>query len=110
MLRPNLSRIVCDPRLGAQAFSIVRRSTAWEAGRAAETKETISAVGNIQPASPKQLAQLPEGDRESGTVVIRTTAQVLNTDTIAWQGAEWRVTSVMHWNPHGYYEVYAARM
>lgn len=81
-----------------------------EAGRARETETSVPAVGNIQPASPKQLSQLPEGDRESGTIVIRTTACVRNTDTIRWQGASWRVTSVLHWNPHGYYEVYAARL
>lgn len=110
MLRPNLAHIVCDPRLGAQAFCVVRHETVWEAGRAQETETSVPAVGNIQPASPRQLSQLPEGDRESGTIVIRTTACVRNTDTIRWQGASWRVTSVLHWNPHGYYEVYAARL
>ena len=70
----------------------------WVAG--ASSTSTISA--SVQPAGPRDLMHLPEGDRTKGAVKIYTDSELsegdesqgFDPDQITWNGEQWEVQQV----------------
>ena len=70
----------------------------WSAG--ASSTSTISA--SVQPAGPRDLMHLPEGDRTKGAVKLYTDSELsegnestgLQPDQIMWNGEQWEVQKV----------------
>ncbi len=70
----------------------------WSAG--ASSTSTITA--SVQPAGPRDLLHLPEGDRTKAAVKIYTDAEIsegneasgMPPDQITWNGAQWEVQKV----------------
>lgn len=129
MLQPDITSLLSDPELGAQRFTIIRTTGSWVKGRFIEDTEEIKAIGNIQPATPTDLDQLPEGDRKKGVIVIRTTTAIFDVDDcteqsadpsetlkkehaadeIIWRGNTYKVLSASLWGDFGWYEAFATR-
>ena len=109
LLHPDVTALLLDPDLGAQPFSVTRYVTMMKQGKPVTEEETLLAVGSIQPAKEEELSQLPEGDRITGAIVIRTPTEIRQTDSIFWGGRGWKVLSVNRYAQHGYYEAYATR-
>ena len=115
-LLPDVTEILYDPELGAQSFTIKRKQGRWNGGRLIiSNEETISAVGNIQPAGAEQLQFFPEGERQRGECVIYTTT-ILHTsegesvsDDIIWRGDEYKIVRVDRWDEWGFNIAYAAK-
>lgn len=61
---------------------------------------------NVQPATPDDLALLPEGDRSSGGIVIYTDVELqvenhaaaVSSDQVQWSGEWYRVVQVEDWS------------
>ena len=119
-LLPNVTRVLKSTRLGAQAFTIIRPSGQWQGGRWVEgdpeEAEEIKAFGNIQPATPDDLNQMPEGERRSGTIVIRTTQKFNmsgdggSSDRVHWNDNDYRVVRINRWEDYGWDEAFLSRM
>jgi hypothetical protein len=65
--------------------------------------------GPIQPARPKDLEILPEGDRTSAAVTLHTKSELFIADAgtdkqtfIKYQGKVWRVAAVGDWDAQGF--------
>ena len=68
----DVSQLLIDPDF-ARSFTVVRRTESVdEHGRAAYAEERFDALGSVQPATPKELERLPEGDRHKETVAVFT--------------------------------------
>lgn len=108
-LHPDVTALLLDPDLGAQPFSVTRYVTMMKQGKPVVEKETLLAVGSIQPAKAEELSQSPEGDRVAGSIVIRSPTEIRQTDSVFWAGCAWKVLSVNRYAQHGYYEAYLTR-
>lgn len=113
-LMPDVSALLFDPDLGAQEFTIKRRTGKWIGGRMTVDNETIiRAIGVIQPPSAEQLVFFPEGERRKRQIVIYTTTMLHLTDgsdiadDVTWNGEQYKLVNVKRWNDYGYVEAYA---
>lgn len=84
-----------------------------------EGPEEIPTTGVIQPATPKELKMLPEGDRITGAIVIYTLVPIYLTrtgedqgtsDKIYWQGDYYKLLNVSNWSDSGYWMGIAERI
>lgn len=119
----NLSEIVVDPDF-AQEFSILRSNGgSWQLGKWVNATITVPTFGIIQPSTPEELEQVPEGDRVKGalsfhseTVLFETHTNAPNdpnagiSDIIAWRGQSYRLIKVFPWEDFGYYKAIGVRM
>jgi len=103
----------------AQSFSIHRSTGRFERGGWAETSSSdISAVGVINPASPRQIQQVPEGDRANEMVVFVSVTPMYVTrksgsgisDVLTYKGENYRVASVNQAGAYGFWTAIAARL
>lgn len=115
-LLPDVAFLCDDPDLGAQEFTVKRKTGSWVAGRfIASEPETLTPIGNIQSPTPEQLAFFPEGVRENETKVIYTRTMLYVTegedisDEILWQGHWYKLVKADRWDDWGYCVAYAAR-
>lgn len=106
----DLSKLMTDPDF-ARPLTVVRRTESVdEHGRASFAEERLDAVGVIQPATPKELERLPEGDRHKATVAVFTAfplragdeAAGIAPDWLEWQGARYEVASLDDWSAEGF--------
>ena len=110
--RVNLSRVVHSPRM-SQKITILRRTGSWEYGTwvQSDQPETLTMRGIVTMASAKDLQQVPEGDRLTGSIKILTTERIFITDGAAgnitdmvfWRGARYRVVTVTPDIDYGFY-------
>lgn len=120
----SLSEVVNDPDF-AQPFSIQRSSGGafasngvWE-----DSKTTVLMYGIVQPATAKELLQVPEGDRakevksfHSSAPMYETTtnglvdAGAITSDIAIWKGLQYRIQKVYQWEDFGYYKALGVRM
>ena len=117
--RVNLSRVVHSPRM-SQRITILRRTGSWEYGTwvQSDKPETIVMRGIVTMASAKDLQQVPEGDRLTGSVRILTTERIYITDgpagdvtdMVLWRGARYRVVTVTPDIDYGFYRSVATRL
>ena len=119
----NLSEIVNDDDF-AQEFVIMRSSGgSWQAGKWVNETTGIPGWGVIQPSTPEELDQVPEGDRVKGMMSFHSEAPLFKThtrgpndkfagtsDIICWRGQNFRLVKVFPWEDFGYYNGIGARL
>lgn len=119
----SLSSVVDDPDF-AQAFTITRSSGgSWQAGIWTNATTALPGFGVIQPITPEELKQIPEGDRVEGMITFHSSAPIYEThtqsitdtnagisDVIRWNGQNYRIIKVAPWQDFGYYKAFGARM
>jgi hypothetical protein len=115
----NVSRLMNDPAF-ASHYTVIRQGAKWDGIRfVVGEPETLQYYGPVQPATKKELEQLPEGDRQSGMVkFFCKPPQTLNitsengeqanvSDEIIYRGQRYKIIAVMDWMPHGYIRAFA---
>jgi len=114
----NVSDIVVDPAF-AQSFKLYRKTGTWTQGRFSQTEVAIDCYGTIEINNPKDILQVPEGDRITGIITIFTQTPVLIThdgtpsgtsDEIVYKGERYRAFNSFDWSDFGFYKVIAVRM
>jgi hypothetical protein len=118
----NVGRIV-NSRNFAQSsgFTVYRQTGTWVAGRWVPDELIIRMQGTVTAMNPKDLTQVPEGDRVTGIMCFYSQQQIYTTraagtdpggtsDEIVWQGERYRVSSVVPWSDFGYYKAFGVRM
>jgi hypothetical protein len=101
----------------ATPHTIIRRGGVFAAGRwqpgEAEELEVNAAV---QPASPQELARLPEGQRSREVLAVYTPTELriggpgAAADRLEHAGATYEVQSVERWDAGGFYKALAAKV
>lgn len=105
-------------RLAQGRFTVSRPSGSYVAGRWVEgTAETFEITASIQPATPKELQRLPEGDRVRDVIAIWTTTELrvaaspaAQADRVTYAGAVYEVQAVERWDLGAYWKVLASRV
>jgi len=99
--------LLADPAW-ATTFSLTRTAvTVGADGRAVTSSETRTLSGVILPASDRELARLPEGDRSTEVLAVycmqmlTVGTQTLAPDEITWRGLVYRVRQVQDWTTVG---------
>lgn len=104
----DISYLLSDPDFCA-AFTVERCVEAVDdKGRAQLTSEVLPWRGVVQPATPRELERLAEGDRDRETITVYSRVPLrvgqrpegTAADVILWQGQRYEVASVEPW--HGY--------
>lgn len=115
-LSPDVTHLLLDPDLGAQSFTVLRRTGKWQGGRLeVRNEKTFRAIGIIQPPSSEELSFFPEGERRRGTIVIYTKTQLHLTDgediadSIVWRSESYKIVRVDRWDDYGYCAAYAQK-
>lgn len=118
-LMPEVQFLVTDPDLGAQRFTITRKTGVWQGGRLVvdpETgTETIEAAGVIVPPQPEEMDRFPEGERRKDlkAVYSQTMMHVSDgeavSDKITWHGDSYKIIRVERWDDWGFCVAYAAK-
>jgi hypothetical protein len=115
----NVARVACSARLGAQQVKITRSSGKWVDGEFALNKpSTLYLYGIVTVASPKDLEQVPEGDRVKGGIKFLCTERLMQTDgtrpgfgdTLSWRGATYKVATVSPDIDYGFYRAICVRL
>jgi hypothetical protein len=111
----DVSSLMNDPDF-ASRYTVIRRSGTWEGTRfVVGSPVTLECYGPVQPATQKELNQLPEGDRHSGTMkffckppnTLNITGDGNVSDEIIYNGQRYKIFAVMDWTPHGYVRAFA---
>lgn len=115
-LSPDVADLVEDEDLGAQDFTILRRTGKHIKGTFTETsRETLTKKGLIVPKDAEQLQFFPEGDRKKGMITVYTRADLNMTDggdvsdEIIWDGANYRIVMVDPFTDYGFCVGHASR-
>lgn len=113
----NLSN-VAQSQAFAQNYVVVRSTTAFVRGGTSNATTDIPMYGIIQPASPEDIAQVPEGDRVNGMMSFIATERMYTTrskepaglaDKITWDGDVWKVVSTVPWGDFGFWKAVGSR-
>jgi hypothetical protein len=119
----DVSEIVSDSDF-AQDFEIQRSSGgSWKAGVWVNETETVPGYGIVQPATPEELDQVPEGDRVRGSLSFHSEDPLFEThtrgtndtfagtsDIICHRGQKYRLVKVWQWEDFGYFHAIGARI
>lgn len=115
----NLAEVVTDPDF-AQSFTLNRSSGSFGLGGWQDRQTLVTMYGVIQPATARDLEQLPEGDRVKGTMLFHSIYPMYTThmndgqagisDVIQWGGDNWRIAYVWPWQDFGFYKAAAVRL
>jgi hypothetical protein len=119
----NLAEVVNDADF-AQEFEITRsHGGSWIAGKWVNETIGVPGYGVIQPATPEELEQVPEGDRVKGSLSFHSEAPLFEThtygpndkfagtsDVICHRGQKYRLVKVWQWEDFGYYKAIGARI
>lgn len=117
----NVGQII-NSRNFAQTFTVYRQSGSWISGRWVSSETPIQMRGVVTAMNPKDLTQVPEGDRVTGIMCFYSQQPIYTThagsgsppdgtsDEIVWQGERYRISSVVPWNDYGYYKAFGVRM
>lgn len=115
MPRLNVGRVLSNPQF-AQSFTVYRKSGSWVEGIWIPTESILDFTGVITACNPKDLVQVPEGDRIVGLMCFHSAQQMYVTretgtsDEIVWNGERYRVSSTIPWVDFGYYKAFGVRM
>jgi hypothetical protein len=115
----NVEEVVMDPDL-TQAFDVYRNYGSFKPGGWSEDDESvITMMGVVSVSAPKDLQQVPEGDRVMGARTFHTNREIFVTrntddpgtsDRILYDGEFWRVAQVSPYGQYGYWKAVAIRM
>jgi len=116
----NVGRIVNSRNFAqGKGFTVHRKRGEWEAGRFVQKEMKLTLQGTVTPCNPKDLVQLPEGDRVTGVMCFHSEQQIYTThndatkgtsDEIEWQGERYRVSSTIPYVDFGYWKAFGVRM
>lgn len=110
----NLARVIRSPMM-SQVITIERQSGSWEAGEFVRdgTPEVLTMRGIVTVATPKDLSQVPEGDRRTGAMRVLTTERLYATgdmenrdnysDSLIWRGERYKIYSVTQNADYGFF-------
>ena len=115
--------IVSDPDF-AQEFVITRScGGSWQAGKWVNETIKVCSYGVIQPSTPEELEQVPEGDRVTGALSFHSEQALFETHTygpndkfagtsdIIWhRGQNYRLAKVFPWEDFGYFKAIGIRI
>ena len=115
----NVSRLINDPAF-ASNYTVIRRAGKWVGTRFEVGKtETLQYYGPVQPATNKELEQLPEGDGHNGTmkffckqpntlhITSEDEKEVNVSDEIIYRGQRYKIFAVNDWTPNGFVRAFA---
>ena len=119
----NVGSIVSDPDF-AQEFVITRSSGgSWKAGKWVNETIEVCGWGVIQPSTPEELEQVPEGDRVTGALSFHSEQPLYEThtfgvndrfagtsDLINHHNQTYRLAKVFPWEDFGYYKAIGIRI
>ena len=124
----NVSRVVSNPKF-AQPFSIMRSQGGdWnDDGTWGDVTVEVQMYGIVQPATSKELNQLPEGDRVQEVKSFHSIqemfiSRVVGEDTsdpgynaaisdyAVWNGQQYRLAKRYEWSDFGYYKALGVRV
>lgn len=115
-LSPDVAYLVEDEDLGAQDFSILRRTGKYVKGTFTEiSRETLTKKGLIVPKDAEQLQFFPEGERKKGMITVYSRADLHLTeggdvsDEIIWDGSNYRVVLVDPFTDYGFSVAHCSR-
>jgi hypothetical protein len=122
----DVSEVVSDPDF-ATNYTVLRRTGKWVNGRFVPNDEPVELryFGPVQPATVKEIEQLPEGDQLKGVVkfICKMPKQIFLTrdlselgdddlgavsDEIVYRGYIYKVVQVMPWDANGFMRSFAA--
>lgn len=113
----NVSRVILSPRLGAQSIVVHRYRGVWRQGEfVPEKTKQLSTLGIVTVAAPKDLQQLPEGDRITGGIKVLTKIPLQQTnqngtgDVIVWREAKYKVMTVYPDIDYGFFRSICTRL
>lgn len=115
-----MSEVITDPDF-AKEYNIHRSSGGnFDEGGWIENAETIiPVIGPIFPTNSKDLLQVPEGDRITGTQTFYSTIQLFETenkevkrtsDKLEWKGELYKIIKMLDYSDYGYYKAIATRI
>jgi hypothetical protein len=115
----NVSAAITDPNL-AQAYTIQRAVGAFALGGFVVASSTpINVTGVVTVAKERDLVQVPEGDRVTGSMLFYSVQQIYlshggagaaTSDTIVWRGDTYRIAKVWPYVDYGYWKALGVRM
>lgn len=117
----NVGRIV-NSRNFSQPFTVFRKSGKWVGGRWVPSEDPIKMQGTVTAMNPKDLLQVPEGDRVTGMMCFYSEKPLYTTrsetdwedggtsDEIVWRDNRYRIFSVVPWGDFGYVKAFGVRM
>lgn len=115
----NVARVVTSPML-AQTVQVQRTGKgAWVDGVYTPGEaETMSFKGIVTQASSRDMEQVPEGDRQKGTIRVLSTVPLYITgetssnlsDIVVYRGERYKVQSVTHDGDYGFYRAICTRL
>jgi len=118
---PDVTELLSDPEVGGgQPFQVERTAGVRANGKKVPDAPTIhEAIGNIQPAQPKELERLPEEDRVKAIIAIRSTfvfqsgadsgKTYTDPDVVIIGGNRYRVLKIDDWSAYGFQCAFATR-
>lgn len=115
----NVARVVTSPML-AQTVQVQRTGKgAWVDGVYTPGESgTLSFKGIVTQASSRDMEQVPEGDRQKGTIRVLSTVPLYITgeagsnlsDIVVYRGERYKVQSVTHDGDYGFYRAICTRL
>ena len=118
-LMPEVQFLLSDPDLGAQRFTITRKTGKWQGGRLVVDPqtgvETISAIGIVVPPEPEHLSFFPEGEkREDMKAIYSKTMMYVSegkevADEINWRGVPYKVVKADRYDDWGFCVAFAVK-
>lgn len=122
----DMRRLMANPNF-ATNYKVHRSYGEWEKGRFTITKEqTLAYYGPVQSASPDDLVQFPEGDRQKGLMKffctppneLHTTKEESETDkgeafvsdVIEYENYLYKVIQVAPWQRYGYIRAFGYKI
>lgn len=98
----NLSKVVNNPKF-AQSFNITRSQGGVfdDTGVWQDVTVDVPMFGVIQPATPKELEQVPEADRVKEVKSFHSQQEMFLTETTAIDDANARISDIVTWTTTG---------
>ena len=111
----NLGYLMTDP-LFATPYTVLRRTGEYVEGEWEESElEELQYYGPVQPATEREIEQLPEGDRQGS--IMKFFCKPPNklyisgdnglSDEIMFAGRKYKIISVKDWERYGYIRAFA---
>jgi hypothetical protein len=113
--RLNVGKVLSNPQF-TQSFTVYRKSGSWVEGTWVPSEDILNFTGVVTACNPKDLVQVPEGDRIVGLMCFHSTKEMYTTNTngtsdeIVWNEERYRISSIVPWSDFGYYKAFGVRM
>jgi hypothetical protein len=119
----SVGELMSDPDF-SDSYTVIRTKAGWDGGRLRILSvDKLRFHGPVQPASPKELEQLPEGDRQKDIMKffcrppsrIRVTMDAQSggegesvSDMIEFRGMLYKVLQVADWSLNGFFRAFGS--